>query len=375
MRGLVVFGASQPEWPQPLVGEPVTIDGVTVRCGRVPSRFRAFDRDAPENAHRVLVRVRGVSCNYRDRAFIRLMQTVATDRCSGVGSEFVGEVIDIGPAVTTLRTGDRVIPDHHYAGLVMGPDGARPGIPTNQASRPWQILYASKLARIPDEMSDEDAAAFSLGAQTAYSMARKVNPSSGGHALVFAASSNTSLFAIRALQARGAIVHAVTTSASSESRLLAMGVAETICRPRTTSPLRNSAAFIDAAAAVGGFEAIVDPYFDLHLATAVQLLQPFGRYVTCGLAAQNPHLRREAGLDGPIDMTPVMSRVMDHNLALIGNCLGLHEDLRAALDDYVRGQARPIIDSVFEREQACAFFDRTYNARGRFGKVIFKYES
>jgi NADPH:quinone reductase-like Zn-dependent oxidoreductase len=317
--------------------------------------------------HRVLVRVRGVSCNYRDRAFIRMMQSVATDRCSGVGSEFVGEVIDVGAGVTTLRAGDRVIPDHHYPGLVLGPDGARPGIPTNQASRPWQVLYASKLARIPAEMSDEEAAA--------YSMTRKLNPSSGGHALVFAASSNTSLFAIGALLARGAIVHAATTSPSCEARLLALGVSETICVPRGTSADREFGALVNAAAAVGGFEAIVDPYFDLHLATAVQLLRPFGRYVTCGLAAQNPHLRREAGLDGPIDLTPAMLRVMDNNLSLIGNCLGLHEDLAAALDDFGRGRARPIIDSVFEREQAGPFFDRTYNARGRFGKVVFRYES
>ena len=375
MRGLVVYGTSQPEWPRPLAGDPVTIDGVTIRCGRVPSKPRPFDRDAPDNAHRVHVRVRAVSCNYRDRGFIRSMQEVPSDRCSAIGSEFVGDVIDVGSAVTALRPGDRVIPDHHYPGMVPGPDGSRPGIPTNQASRPWQVLYASKLARIPDEMSDEEAAAFSLGAQTAYSMTRKLNPSPGGRALVFAASSNTSLFAIGALLARGAVVHAATTSAASESRLLALGVSETICVPRAVAAERDFSALIAAATAVGGFDAIVDPYFDLHLETAVQLLRPFGRYVTCGLASQNAHLRREAGLDGPIDMTPVMFRVMDHNLSLIGNCLGLHEDLYAALDDYGRGRARPIIDSVYEREQAGAFFDRTYNARGRFGKVVFRYES
>ena len=57
----------------------------------------------------------------------------------------------------------------------------------------------------------------------------------------------------------------------------------------------------------------------------------------------------------------------------MGNCLGTTEDLKNALQDYASGDLKVIIDSVFTGNQVGAFFDRTYNAPDRFGKVVYRY--
>ena len=56
------------------------------------------------------------------------------------------------------------------------------------------MLPAIKLRRVPDAMSTATAATFGLNAQTAYAMLRKAELSAGKTALIFGASSNTSLF-------------------------------------------------------------------------------------------------------------------------------------------------------------------------------------
>jgi D-arabinose 1-dehydrogenase-like Zn-dependent alcohol dehydrogenase len=66
--------------------------------------------------------------------------------------------------------------------------------------------------------------------------------------------------------------------------------------------------------------------------------------------------------------------VMIKNLHIIGNCIGLTSDLQAALDDYDRGTLKVAVDSVYSGHEVGAFLDRTYNARDRFGKVIYQYD-
>ncbi|MCI0613174.1 zinc-binding alcohol dehydrogenase family protein, partial [bacterium] len=62
------------------------------------------------------------------------------------------------------------------------------------------------------------------------------------------------------------------------------------------------------------------------------------------------------------------------NLNILGNCLGLSQDLQQAIDDYASGSLNVIIDSMHSGNQAGNFIERTYNAKDRFGKVVYKYD-
>ena len=70
----------------------------------------------------------------------------------------------------------RVMANNSYPAEQPGIPG---GLPGNNLSRELEIIPAAKLARIPDNMSDVEAAAFSIGAQTTFSMVRKLAIAAG----------------------------------------------------------------------------------------------------------------------------------------------------------------------------------------------------
>ena len=348
------------------------IEGVGMTCGVIITREPRFDPHAPENRFNVLLKVKGFSCNFRDLNFIfAAARKGAENSFFAVGSDFTGEVLEVGAGVTRLKVGDRVIPDNHYTGA--GAGRVPEGVLTNQASKEYRVAHEDKLAKIPGEMPDDVAAAFSIGAQTVYSMLRKLDLKAGGKILVTAAKSNSSLFAISALRRRGVDVYATSTSPSFEQELKASGVRELIqIDPQIVNFLVNERVR-EIVSQVGMFDYVFDPFFDLHFPKVLDIIAPNGKYITCGFHNQyQPPGAAEAARKP--DLTQVLLPVLTKNLQVIGNCIGLTEDLNDALRDYASGSFRVPIDSVFRGDDVGHFFDRTYNARDRFGKVVYLYD-
>ena len=373
MRNLAICGAAIPHlqpWNTSLTA--IDVDGVRTTCGVVGTPVPTFDVTDPAFARMVRIRVRAFSCNYRDKALILQMATAGrADGFYVIGSEFAGEVVDTGSEVTRVVIGDRVIADNCWPDRK--PVGWSPGIPTNHASKEYLVLREEKVARIPASMPDDVAAAFAIGAQTTYSMIRKLDASSGSCVLVTAARSNTSLFAIAALRAHGATVYATTTSSSSADALRALGVERVFCVDPRADTFLDHAELKATALELGGFDGVLDPFFDLHLAKSLPVVRNGGRYTTCGFYDQ--YLRITGGefpASSP-NYTAALQVAMVGNIHIIGNCVGTSEDLDRALHDYNAGRLHVTVDSVYGGEDAGAFIDRTYNARDRFGKVIFQY--
>lgn len=359
----------------------VSIAGTTIPVGTVEAPEPDFDPGAEENADMVLVRVDALSCNYRDKSLalfhVDQMRTNERIPYAFIGSEFSGTVVQVGDHVHSWSVGDQVIPDAQY------PDppapGVRPGIVTNHAGSGWLRLHHTKLAAKPTAMNDIQAASFSLGTQTSMSMIRRAGITSQDRVLVTSARSNTSLFLLAALQRTGAQVWASSTSSwTTDQRPFLQGA-----RLITTSRDRQS--FLPEAAraeimAQGGFTAVLDPFFDLHLRKVVPLMAMGGRYVTCGLKDQHPQFSDAAAADEPSTegtfmpvLSEVMLTVMMANLSLIGNCIGLTEDLRSGIELH-NDRPFPIpVDSTFRAEQGSQFLKRTYNEGDRFGKPVMQY--
>ncbi len=373
MRNFVIFGAAGGELPPAAAAAPaLCIDEMVVRSAIVETADPAFDPGDAAQAPQVLVRVDAFSCNFRDKGFMLRLQQMPPDRFFAIGSELCGTVVEVGAGVRDLRPGDRVIGQNHYTGRLVDGQGVAEGLPTNQASRELQRVHASKLARVPDAMTAEQGAAFAVGAQTAYSMVRRLEVREGERVLVTSAASNTSLFAIAALAMRGARVFATTTSRGFDERLRALGVETLVHLGGDDGGFAENAELARLARETGGFDCVVDPYFDLHLEASVALMAPFGRYTTCGILNQNPALARRAGLR-PMNAESIMVQAMLRNLSIIGNCIGVREDLERALDDYAAGRLGCVVDSVYGGGRTAEFLERTYNDRGRFGKVVYRY--
>ncbi len=353
---------------------PFHIDAAPLWCGMLVMPAPDFDPAAPENRARVLVRQRAFSCNYRDKGLLLgALHDAYRHSYLVIGSEFAGEVVAVGAEVTDLKPGDRVMGDNHYLGAGDAGRDYREGVPTNAASQEVQAFHRAKLIAIPREMPDAVAAAFTIGAQTAYSMVRKLAPAAGANVLVTSARSNTSLFTINALKKHGVNVYATSTSARREPELAALGVRELFVVDPAAG-WAGQARLQAIVRAIGGFDGVIDPFFDLHLSPAVEVLAAGGRYITCGHYDQYLGLIGQASPYERPDLYRTLLAAIWKNVQIICNCVGLTGDLQQAIADYVAGDFTVVLDSVYNGAAIGAFLDRSFNAGDRFGKVVYAFD-
>jgi NADPH:quinone reductase len=115
----------------------------------------------------VLVRHTAIGLNYQDvyhrTGFYPLPMP------SGIGTEAAGVVERVGPGVTDLRQGDRIV----YAG----------GTPGAYATR--RLMPAARVVKIPDGISDEVAAAVMLKGMTVEYLLNRCYPVKRGQTVLF----------------------------------------------------------------------------------------------------------------------------------------------------------------------------------------------
>lgn len=334
-----------------------------VTFGVCPAQPPDFDDVSFRHRNHVLLRVKALSANFRDKALI-VDAAFRGEKGSGpsrvhFGSEFAAEVAAVGRDVDSFMVGDLVMPNAAYP---TGPEQwLQPGIVTNGASAGWLVLPVGKLMPVPPWMSDVDAAAYSLSAQTAVAMVRQGQVTSGSRVLVLSGRSSTSLAVLSVLQRHGAEVYVASSRSWSSQEKHSIGHAGA-----TPVHLEMS----ELAAFSGYFDVVIDPFIDMHVNQAVPTLRPWGRYVTCGYVEQHP-LFQEGRVHTP-DFHAVMGQIITGNVSIVGNCIGTTEDLQEAL---AAGPERLVpVDSVFSPDCAGDFLDRTFNDRSKLGKVVLRLD-
>lgn len=344
MRAIAVCGADVPA------------DKVTVLISGKPVNFGLVNVPKPSLNHpnHVLIRVKGFALGYRDQTLI----LNASDRCQGqdiyvIGSDFVGEIVDVGEQVQDIQVGQRVVGNNHWTGL-----GPPEGIPTNHASYEYLVLPAEKVMPIPDSLPDSVAAGFSLYAQTAYSLVRRLCITPEHRVLVTAARSNTSLFVLSLLKAQHIQqVYALTTTIDPTFHKMLDDMGVQVLDPNDFSPYKMK------------FDRVIDPFFDIYLERTVPALAPYGQYITCGLHTQHMQQVRDVP---PMNAPAALLYAMMHNISIMGNCLGETSDLQAALNDYENGGFDVPIDCV--AHDVKTLIERTYNASDSIGRVVYLYD-
>jgi NADPH:quinone reductase-like Zn-dependent oxidoreductase len=329
----------------------------------------AFDPDDAANADRVLLEIDAFSCNFRDRArLLTMLQGRAPATVTPLGSEFCARVVGVGTAVSELSVGDRVFTLNTWPEPVA--PGVRPGVPTDQASRRVRVLDRRQVLRVPVGMPDEDAAAFTVGAQTTYAMVRRLALAPGEPVVVTAASSATSQFAIRALRNDPADprIVALTGSDAGARAATESGASDVLTCASGAEPTVG-----ELAAQLGGFAAVIDPFYDVHLPHIARHLRNGGRYITCGSAATHEGGARPGQVGDYQMLKAALSDLMIRNASFIGNCIGARTDLERAIGDYEAGRLAVPLDSVHTGAPA-PFFERTWNDPNRVGKVVYRYE-
>jgi NADPH:quinone reductase len=123
---------------------------------------------------------------------------------AGLGMEGAGKVEAVGSGVSHVKTGDRVV----YAG---GPPGAY-----SEA----RLMPAERLGKIPEGITDRQAAAAMLKGLTVWMLVRRIHPVKAGETVLFhAAAGGVGLIACQWLRALGAKV--IGTAGTDEKAAIA----------------------------------------------------------------------------------------------------------------------------------------------------------
>ena len=97
--------------------------------------------------------------------------------------------------------------------------------------------------------------------------------------------------------------------------------------------------------------------------------------MTCGLRDQHPLLSDGTPEESGVALRRALAMAVVKNLSVKGNCLGESSDLAEAVGAFCDTRVGPVIDSVFEPQEAVAFLISSFFDPGRFGKCVMTLAS
>jgi NADPH:quinone reductase len=177
-------------------------------------QLETIDRE-PLGARQVRIRQTAIGVNFIDTYDRSGLYPVSLP--SGIGREAAGVVLEAGKGVRTLREGDRVA----YA-------DNKPGAYCDE-----RVMDAARVVKLPDSVTDRDAAALMLKGLTAWFLLRRCHRVRRNEPiLLHAAAGGVGLIALQWAAALGARVIAVVGSDEKAALVSEHGAAEVIVSTR-----------------------------------------------------------------------------------------------------------------------------------------------
>jgi NADPH2:quinone reductase len=209
------------------------------------------------------VRVEAAAVNFPDVLLLANQYQISAPTPFVPGSEFAGEVVEVGDGALNLAVGDRV-----FGSTLVG------------AFAEEVVVASTSLSHIPDGVTARCAAAFGVAHRTAYHVLRSVAVLQPGEELiVLGAGGGVGLAAVQLGVVLGATVTAVASSQEKLEVAKAHGAARLI--DHTEGDLRRA---LKEALPAGG-DVVVDPVGGSLSEPALRCLRWGGRFVTVGYAS------------------------------------------------------------------------------------------
>jgi len=323
--------------------------------------------DAPEPAvghNDVLVRVRACALNHLDLWVRRGLPGVTFPLPHIPGSDIAGEIVAVGPAVTTARVGQKAV---LAPGVSCGKCNACVSGLDNRCRSFTNFGYmvdggSAELVRAPEvnclpypeNLSWEEAASVPLVFQTAWHMLIcRAELVPGEDVLILGGGSGVGTAAIQIAKFFGARVIATAGSDEKLAKAKSLGADELI-----NHKTQKISAEVRKLTAKRG----VDIVFE-HVGTATwdesfASMAPSGRLVTCGATT---------GYDAKVDLRFLFAK----QLSLLGSYMGTKSELHTVMKLVAAGRLKPIVDRVFPLAEGVAAH-AYLEAGSQFGKVVLK---
>lgn len=327
-----------------------------------------LDLPAPAIAARddVLIRVRAAALNHLDLFLTEGVKGISVTFPHIVGTDGAGVVEAVGPAVTTLRPGDRVT--------------LNPGISCNECPqcragedpfcRNYQILGEHRpgtaaefvvvpernVHKIPDRMPWDVAAAFPLSTLTAWRMlTSRAQLRAGETVLIWGIGGGVSLAALQIARHLGARVVVTSSSERKLERAKELG-ADAGFNHATTPP--DDIAKQVRKLTVSGADVVVDSVGEKTWDASLRALRPGGRLVTCGATS------------GP-NVTLDVRRLFWFQWSLLGSTMGSRAEFADIMELARAGKLWPVVDSTVPLEQGAAAYERMAHGE-QLGKLVIE---
>lgn len=305
----------------------------------------------------VRVRVRAASLNFRDLVIAR---NAKNSRAAPIVpmSDGAGEVIEIGSAVKSLRTGERVAanffptwidgpPTPSYHANALG--GSVDGMLAEQV-----VLPESAWVKLPAHLSFEEGATLPCAGVTAWNALFESASLRPGDTVLVQGTGGVSIFALQLAKAAGAKVVATSQSAEKRERARKLGADHTIDYKAT--PKWGAAAHewtggagVDVVVEVGG-----PGTFDQSMAA----LRYAGTMSILGVLT---------GLRGEVNTYELFQKGLKVHGVYVGS-VAMFERLNRALTAH---ELHPIVDRVFPFDEARSAYEYLASAQ-HLGKVVIR---
>jgi NADPH:quinone reductase-like Zn-dependent oxidoreductase len=322
------------------------------------SSLRAVSRDKPVAGFgEVVLKSRLLALNNRDIQVLEGRYGAKKLETRIPVSEGVGEVVELGEGVTGLALGERAV-FAHFANWIDGAFalshfGTDYGITHDGWLAEYIKVPAAALVKVPEGLSDEQAAPLASSALTAWHAVVEVGKVKAGDTVLALGTGGVAIWALQIAKAAGARV--VITSSSDEKLDLARKLGADVTINYRTHPAWEA----EVMKATGGADIIVETGGIGTQAQSVLAAAANGRIAIISVAPAEGAAAPNPGL------------IIYKNLTLKGIAEGSRAMLASLLRAIELHKIQPVIDSTFSFDDAPAAFAHLKAGR-HVGKILIR---
>ncbi len=330
--------------------------------------LRLVDRLVPEpGAEQALVRIRATGLNARDLSIMQGDQFGMNIPPTHIPlSDMAGDVVAVGPGVTSVAPGDRVTMTHYWRWLdgdwnetMRQEDYAMnlDGFLVEQA-----VVPAAALIRLPDNMSYEDASTLQSAGLTAWNAIVENGKVRPGETVVTLGTGGVSVFAMQWAKMKGARVIVTSSSDDKIARMKKLGADDGVNYATMPDWSKGVMELTDGR----GADLVVNNVGIAELDQCLEACASNARIMHIGANPVSP-TRKAVTPEAPKRMGLMIMR----DLTIKGIIVGSREMFVNLIDQMAANDIKPVIDRVYDFAQideAIAYMAKA----DKIGKVVIR---
>ncbi|SNT73462.1 zinc-dependent alcohol dehydrogenase family protein [Paracoccus seriniphilus] len=319
-------------------------------------------RDVPKPGRgEVLIQMRMAALNARDLIVPERGYGRATGNLPLIPvSDGVGVVVETGEGVSRVATGDRVCPTYFQNWQGGAPSAERfasaLGGPLDGVMAEFVCLSQEGVVRVPDYLSDAEAATLPCAALTAWSAISMQGAVHPGDRVLVQGTGGVALFALAFAKMHGAHVTVISSSDDKLERVREMG-ADAVINYREIPDWARASREITAER--GGYDLIVELGGAKTLPLSLRAVRPGGTIAMIGVLS---------GLQLEASLGPIVAR----QVRLQGVTVGHRDGFEAMLTAMAQHQVHPVLGETFDFADLRTALEHLRSAKG-MGKTLIRF--